>query len=55
MNYNMLNACQRKIKTVFLDKLYDQFSQLKIKIFYLKINSICVIQEISRGIYVGYG
>ena len=55
MDYNLLNASQRKLKTDIFDKLYDQFSQLKIKIFYLKIKSICVIQEISRGIYVGYG
>ena len=38
MNYNMLTVRQRKIKTDIFDKLYDQFSQLKIKSFLNKIN-----------------
>ena len=37
MNYNMLTASQRKLKTDIFDKLYDQFSLLRIKIFYPKI------------------
>ena len=30
---------QKKLKTDTFDKLYEQFSQLKIKIFYLKIKT----------------
>ena len=48
MNYNMLNTSQRKLKTDIFDKLYDQFSQLKIKRFYLKIKLIVVLQEIDK-------
>ena len=48
MNYNMLTASQRKLKTDIFDKLYDQFSQLKIKRFYLKIKLIVVLQEIDK-------
>ena len=48
MNYIILTVRQRKTKTVLFDKLYDQFSQLKIKRFYLKIKSIFVRQEIGK-------
>ena len=43
-----MTARQRKIKTGFFDKLYDLFSRLKIKIFYLKIKSFFVRQEMCK-------
>ena len=47
MVYNLLNTSQRKLKSDIFDKLYDQFSQLKIKRLYLKIKSIFVLQQIG--------
>ena len=44
----MLNASQRKLKTDIFDK-YDQFSQFKIKRFYLKINIIKLFKSIMTA------
>ena len=48
MTYNILCVRQRKIKTGYFDKLYDQFSQFQIKRFYVEIKSIFVIQEMVK-------
>ena len=49
MTYNTLSNRQRKKKSDFFDKLYDdQFSKLQIKRFYLKTRSIFVRQERSK-------
>ena len=48
MDYNLLNASQRKLKTDIFDKLYDQFSQLKINRMYLKIKQFSFYKKLTK-------